>query len=111
MTLRTVLLAAVATAFIAGPALARVPVVAKLEAPVAEKTRVIANGVVWRCEGDTCTGVMQRQVSVRTCGELAEEVGRLASFGSTERQVTGDDLTNCNTDAKQLPATTTAAAQ
>jgi hypothetical protein len=109
MTLRTTVIAVLATTLMAGAAFARVPVVAKLEAPQAERTRVIANGAVWQCEGDSCTAVMTRAVNARSCGELAEKVGRIVSFSGDDRAVTGADLDRCNANAPQLPATTSAA--
>jgi hypothetical protein len=101
MKLRTALLALSATALLTGVAIARTPVTVKLEAPVAEATRVVANGAVWQCEGDTCTGVMTRAVNARTCGELAEKVGRIAAFAGDGRTVVGEELTRCNSKAPQ----------
>lgn len=108
MKLRTAALAIVAAAMFAAPALARTPVVAKLEVAKAERTRVIANGAVWQCEGDTCTAVIARTVSARTCGELAEQVGRIVSFSGEGRAVTGADLDRCNASAPAATTTTAA---
>lgn len=106
--IRTALIATAAVALVSGVAFAKTPVTVKLEAPVAEATRVIANGAVWQCEGDTCTGVMTRSVNARTCGEVAEQVGRVVSFTGEDRTVTGADLDRCNAKAPQLPAATSA---
>lgn len=108
MKLHTAMIAAVVVA-VAGLAVAKTPVVVKLETPKAEQTRIIANGAVFMCEADTCTAVMTRSVNARTCGEVAEQVGRIASFSGDGRAVTGSDLERCNARAPQLPATTEAA--
>ncbi len=105
--IRTALIAAAITA-VAGVAIAKTPVVVKLETPKAEQTRIIANGAVFMCEGDTCTAVMTRAVNARTCGEVAEQVGRIVQFSGEGRSVTGADLDRCNAKAPQLPTTTEA---
>jgi hypothetical protein len=84
-------------AFAAGKTL----VTAKLANPVAEKAQVIANSVVWTCEGDTCTAQLTRAVTARTCGALAAEVGQVTAFGS----LTAEDLARCNLRAAAPEAT------
>jgi hypothetical protein len=70
---------------------------AELESPVAERTRVVASSVVWLCEGNTCLAQKDtRTVSVRQCRALAEEVGRIVSFGGAERQLTAEQVAECN---------------
>ncbi len=67
-------------------------VTAKLATPVAERAQVIANGVVWTCEGDSCTAQFARAVTARVCGELAKEVGQITAIGD----LSAEDLARCN---------------
>ncbi|MDZ4778012.1 MAG: hypothetical protein SGJ23_14625 [Alphaproteobacteria bacterium] len=76
-------------------------VTAKLASPVSEKSQVIANSVVWTCEGDTCTAQFSRAVTTRVCGELAKEVGRVTSIGD----LSAEDLARCNLRAAAPEAT------
>lgn len=74
---------------------------AKLATPVAERAQVIANGVVWTCEGDTCTAHFSRAVTARVCGELAKEVGQVTAIGN----LSAEDLARCNLRAAAPEAT------
>lgn len=76
-------------------------VTAKLATPVAEKAQVIANSVVWTCEGDTCTAQFSRAVTARVCGELAKEVGQVTAIGN----LSAEDLARCNQRAAAPEAT------
>ncbi len=87
--------------FAAGSAAAAERITANLEAPVAAKTKIVAGGSVWTCEGGSCFAVAQtsRSTSVRACQSLAKEVGRVASFGSTDDLFVDAQLGKCNTAA------------
>jgi len=54
MNLRMLTVAAVLSLSFAGAAYADGKVTASLKAPVAAKTKVVAGGAVFVCEGDTC---------------------------------------------------------
>ena len=107
MKLRTLAAAcaAFATISFAGVAMADDPITAKLQAPVAEKTKLIAGGAVFICEGDTCLAAApsSRTYASATCKELAKNVGAIASFGGSRKQLDGDKLGACNASA--LPQT------
>ncbi len=106
MKLRT--LAAACAALIsvsfAGAALADDPITAKLQNPVATKTKFIAGGSVFMCEGDTCLAAApsSRTYATSTCKEVAKAVGAVASFGGARKQLGADKLEQCNVAA--LPA-------
>lgn len=103
--------AAAALAFVcAGSATAADRVVANLEQPVAAKTKVVAGGAVWACEGTTCWAAApsSRTVSVRACQALTKEVGRVSTYGG-RNALDADGLTRCNASATQLAATQQAA--
>ncbi len=103
MKLRT--LAAACAALIsvsfAGAALADDPITAKLQAPLAAKTKVIAGGAVFLCEGDTCLAAApsSRTYATSTCKELAKELGAVASFGGARKQLDETKLGACNVAA------------
>jgi hypothetical protein len=100
MKLRTLAAACAALVSVsfAGAALADDPITVKLQAPVAAKTKVIAGGAVFLCEGDTCLAAApsSRTFATSTCKELAKSVGAVASFGGARKQLEADKLGQCN---------------
>lgn len=102
--LKSTFAAIVALGFVGGVALAGETVVAKLAAPAAETGRVIADGTVWTCAGDSCTATLTRKANARSCSELAKEVGQVVKFGDLDETA----LARCNVRAA-APATTAVA--
>ncbi|MFZ5721395.1 MAG: CC_3452 family protein [Pseudomonadota bacterium] len=84
----------------AGAAFAGEPITAKLASPVAEKTKFIAGGAMFNCEGDTCIALAptSQTFATATCKTIADEVGVVASF---EGRKSFDDtkLAKCNEKA------------
>lgn len=93
-------LAAAALIMTAGVAQARELVTVKLEKPVAQETKVIANGAVFTCVGDSCTGYLRVTADVRGCRQLTKEVGRVVNFGEGAKPLNEGELTRCNAVAK-----------
>ena len=102
MKLRT--LAAACAAFttlaVAGNALASEPVTAKLASPVAEKTKFIAGGAVFICEGDTCiaSSATSQTFASGTCKAVADKVGPVTEF-TARRSLDQAKLAECNAKA------------
>ncbi len=99
---RSFILAAAFTAGLATPALARDPVFTlKLEAPLAEPTRVIAQNAIWTCDGDTCRARTDHAVSVRACRQFLRQAGdvRIVSYGTEARELSADEIARCNGEA------------
>jgi hypothetical protein len=84
--------------FLATGADAAEPVIAKLQTPVVEKTKVIAGGAVFLCEGDACitTGPTSRTIATASCKELVKTVGAVSTFGAERKQLAADRLEACN---------------
>ena len=85
----------------AAPALAGGdPVTAKLQTPVAEKTKFIAGGAMFVCEGDACVAqaTTSATLGTATCKTIAGKVGPVAAFGGSK---SFDDarLGDCNSVA------------
>lgn len=100
--LKSLVVAAVISVGFAAPAFARDAVfTAKLEAPVAEQTRVIAQNTIWTCEGDTCRARADHAVTVRACRQLSREAGdvRIVAYGIEGRELSADEIARCNGDA------------
>ena len=99
--LKSLLIAAVASTAFVGAAYARDPIFTiKLEAPVAEQTRIIASNTVWTCEGDTCVARPAHSVNVRACRQFAREAGvRVTAYGTEGDELSADDLARCNGEA------------
>jgi hypothetical protein len=68
-------------------------IVVSLKTPVAAKTKVVAGGAVWNCEGATCVAAAApaRTDSTKGCKALSKEVGEVVAFGS----LGNDDLAKC----------------
>jgi hypothetical protein len=58
--------------------------------------QAIAGGVVFTCEGTTCTGPRSGDRPLRVCSELRREVGPIASFAVRGEPVAADLLARCN---------------
>ncbi len=62
----------------------------------ARTDRAIAGGVLFRCEGSTCTAPRSRDRSLRVCSELRREVGTIASFSANGTPLSESQLARCN---------------
>lgn len=84
----------------AGSAFAGDAVTAKLAAPVAEKTKFIAGGAMFNCEGDTCIAAAptSQTFAASTCKTIADKVGVVASFEGRKTLDEGK-LASCNAKA------------
>jgi hypothetical protein len=91
---------AIAALFMAGiamPALASTAYTFETAEPV-NKRRVVAESVVWTCEGTVCTGELRRKSpTVRVCKKIAREVGEVTAFRNTASELSAEDLAECNT--------------
>ncbi len=96
--LRTIAIAVLASATFVGAAYARDAVFsARLQAPVAEHTRVIANNAIWNCDGDTCRARVTHGANVRSCRLLARELNaRVVAYGAEDDQLSADEIARCN---------------
>lgn len=85
----------------AGAAHADSTVTAKLAQPVAAKTKIVAGGAVWICDGDACvaTAPGSRTFALATCKDLAKEFGAIAAFSDTRKDMPSDRLEQCNAKA------------
>ncbi|MEM9738416.1 MAG: hypothetical protein AAF829_00980 [Pseudomonadota bacterium] len=98
--IRTSLIGATALLF-AAPAIAGNAFTASLSEPVPERVTFVANSAVWTCEGETCFAELDRRTpTVRTCKQVAKEIGALASFESERGTLDEGELERCNTAAK-----------
>ena len=105
---RSLVIATLASVSFAGAAYARDAVfTVKLDAPVAEQTRVIAQNTVWTCEGDTCLARPTHGANVRSCRQFVRESGaRVTAYGSEGDELSADEIARCN---GERPATQQAA--
>jgi hypothetical protein len=84
----------------AGQAFAADSITAKLSAPVAEKTKFIAGGAMFNCEGDSCVALAptSQTFATATCKTIADKVGVVASFEG-RKALAEDKLADCNAKA------------
>lgn len=68
---------------------------AQLVEPTDEPT-AIAGGVVFRCDGESCTGPRTGTRPLRVCTDLRREVGQIASFSVGGEPVAASLLERCN---------------
>jgi hypothetical protein len=101
MSVRSLVLAVVVAAGFAGAAHARDAIfTVKLEAPVAEQTRVITQNTIWTCEGDTCRARPSHASTVRACRQFVRELGaRVTAYGPDGDELTAEEIARCNGDA------------
>ncbi|MBO9710972.1 MAG: hypothetical protein J7521_22440 [Caulobacter sp.] len=94
--------AALSVSMFAGAAFADGRIAAALESPVAAKTKVVAGGAVFVCDGSECVAstAPSRALTTVACKTLAKEVGRVAAFGGETKSLDADDITRCNASAK-----------
>ena len=102
MNLRMLTAAAVLSLSFAGAAYADGKVSASLATPVAARTKVVAAGALFICEGATCVAnsAVARTVTVAGCKELVKAVGAVTALTNGKRTLEGGDLAACNTAAK-----------
>ena len=103
MKLQSLAAAAIlSTCLFAGSAFADGRIAVALESPVAAKTKVVAGGAVFVCDGAECvsTAAPSRALTAVACKALAKEVGRVSAFGGETKSLDADDLTRCNVAAK-----------
>lgn len=62
----------------------------------ASDSEAIAGGVVFRCEGTTCTAPRSGDRALRVCSQLRREVGTIASFNVAGEAMSEADLARCN---------------
>lgn len=92
--------AALSTLTLGTAAFAADTVTAKLQSPVAEKTKFIAGGAMFVCEADACVAAAptSQTFATATCKTVAGKVGPVAAF---EGRKSLDDgrLADCNAKA------------
>ena len=100
MKLRILAACAALATLSAGQALADDAITARLAAPVAEKTKFIAGGAMFICEGDTCVALTttSRTFAAATCKAIADKVGVVAAF-SGRKALDDAKLADCNEKA------------
>ncbi len=100
MKLQILAACAALVTFSAGAAFAGEPITAKLQTPVAEKTKFIAGGAMFVCEGDACVALAPTSQTFATasCKTIASKVGPVAAF-SGRKGLDEDRLADCNSKA------------
>jgi len=107
MKLRTFAAACAAlTTLAAGQAFAADAVTAKLQAPVAEKTKFIAGGAMFVCEADACIAQAptSQTFATATCKTIAAKVGAVSSFEG-RKALDETKIADCNTKAAKADGT------
>ena len=76
------------------------PAGATLATAVQSATDKDVDGVTWHCEGDKCVGKAERRSSLdsymKECRKVAGALGKLTRFYSRGREMSSQDLENCN---------------
>jgi hypothetical protein len=67
----------------------------ELAQPAAER-QVLAAGVIWTCEGTTCTAPRSNSRPAIVCARLAREAGTVARFSAGGDALPADQLARCN---------------
>ena len=98
MTFRILVAGAFALALTAPALAADGQVIVSLCAPVHAKTKIVALGAVFACEGETCIawGAPQAAVSTFACEALAKEAGPIAAIEGRGHALSAADVARCN---------------
>ena len=98
----TAALAALAVSAFATASMAE-PVVAKLQAPTQGAVKPVAGGAVFECLGDVCAARAPASdtAGLRGCKDLARQVGGVTTFGPSSKQLSSDQLAECNQSARK----------
>ncbi|MFC0590275.1 hypothetical protein ACFFF7_12700 [Novosphingobium aquiterrae] len=68
---------------------------AGLEAPA----KKVVNGVLWKCEGDSCVGAVDGARPVNTCRQVVKTFGAVSKFATPKGDLGAEDLQRCNAAA------------
>ena len=73
-------------------------IIAKLQSPLATRTKFIAGGAVFQCEGDICVAAAptSQTYASAACKTITKSVGAVVSFGDSGRQFDAGKLSACN---------------
>ena len=69
---------------------------AKLSTAVEAPARKVVNGVIWNCNGDTCTGAVDGARPLNTCAKVVKAFGPVTSFTGPKGELSAEDLQVCN---------------
>ena len=96
----------------AGAAFAEGAVVAKLQQPLAAKTKFIAGGAMFVCEADACVAAAptSETFNLKVCKTIADKVGPITVFAE-RRALDEARLADCNALAVAKAATGTVLAK
>lgn len=72
---------------------------AKLAAPLAAPASKVVNGVVWKCNADSCSGPVDGARPVNTCTKVAKTFGQVSQFATPKGEFSAEDLQRCNAAA------------
>lgn len=96
--LRPLVLALAATVTLAVPAFAAdgpAHYRAELAAP-ADKTKVVAGGLLWVCEGSECRAGKDNSRPLTVCRKLAKETPAIVRFSAAGSELPAEELARCN---------------
>ena len=100
---KTALVAVLFAASFSGAALAQdKTVTARLAAPLAQPTRIIAQNTIWTCSGDSCVAISHRDPTAHECRVFVRSARQaVVAYGAEDQQLSADELARCNDDATQ----------
>lgn len=72
---------------------------ATLATPVEAPKREVINGVLWRCEGDSCSAPLDGSSPANACAKAVRKLGTFKSFATPKGEMPADKLERCNSAA------------
>lgn len=66
-----------------------------LDAPAKE----VVNGVLWHCEGASCSGPVDGASPARSCANVAKAFGPITAFATPKGEFSAQQLERCNAAA------------
>lgn len=89
-----------ATLTFAAAAHAGVPVYRAVPAAAVSGTKIVSDGLLWRCGADGCVATNATSRASIVCAQTAREVGKLERFSVNAEDFDAEALAKCNAKAK-----------
>lgn len=72
---------------------------ATLATPTDAPRREVINGVLWRCEGDSCAAPLDGSSPATACAKAVRKLGPVTRFATPKGELSAEQLQRCNAAA------------
>ena len=72
---------------------------ATLAAPLPAAKKAVVNGVIWKCDGDSCAAPLDGARPAIACAKMVRAFGAVTRFADPKGDLAAEDLARCNAAA------------